>query len=144
MKNPALIFLFLLGTIIAYSQSATLKGIIETAEEDEQHYTTAVNLMVDKIVKGGFKTEYYRIINKDKGLELLNHVDKSVEITGIIKGRGTNKKILVTDFTVLPSEKEQKSQQTEKTVEEGEKESPDSLISESTPDTAKQSEQDLE
>jgi hypothetical protein len=144
MKHSALTFLFLLAATVTFSQSSTLKGVIETAEEDEQHVTTAVNLMVDKIEKGGFKTEYYRIINKNKGVELLNHVDKSVEITGIIKGGGSKKKLLVTDYKVLPSEEEQEPEKLEAPPVEPEKENPDSPVSESAPDTAKQSEQDLE
>jgi hypothetical protein len=104
-----LIAMLVLWTVSGLWASATLEGIIETAEEDEKYNPIQVNLMVDKEVKGTIKTYYYRInLEKGKGKELLNLTEKKVRVTSNIwtDNRG-RKRITVMDYALLPEKEKQ-------------------------------------
>ena len=102
--NKSLFIYFVLFAALAQA-STTLEGLIEIAEEDEKYKVTEVNLMVDKVTKKKFVTEYYRVDNKKgKGKELLELVDSKVKVRAKLRrGKGGVKLITVLDYEIVSS-----------------------------------------
>ena len=109
-KYHVLFFMFIVSVTFVYLQEkeTTIQGVVTELDWDENDNVVAIAIEVS--IESGEdedgdiieESEYYAVILDNKGKELLNLINETVEVTGIVKvDSENNKTIKVKKYKVI-------------------------------------------
>lgn len=120
MKGRLLILITMLAAFALFSFTAaglaqkpkesTIQGVVTPVDWDDEDNVTRVAILVETEVDGDddeatYVTDEYLVENDAKGRELFAHLDKNVQVVGVVtEDEDGNKFIKVSSFKVLDKE----------------------------------------